>query len=404
MRSFSVRSDGGRHDEGRGGEIGLRPGASVPGDQRPVGEIAHGGGDGDGVHGDHGTGGVQVGDHPERGRRAAADRRPGGRRRPDRATLTPSSRMARSGLDHGVGGLLVADGDPDPVGAETGEGLAAADREAALAQRVRAASRARGRRAASRGDRPARRAPRARRHDRQTEIGQPGRAGDRGAGRSPRPRRRRSARAVSDRQAIIAASAGVDTDHGGCCARQRGDHVRVADGVAGAEPGESPGLGQRPQHQQPGHRAAAISVSGSPGTASMNASSTTTQPPGPDQARRIVGRVQHAGRVGRVADHDQVGVGGHPRRGRARSRRSAVSITRRGRCPAARSAASGSVNCGCTTTGARHGRARASRVNASAPPGRRQHLLDRDGRARRRSPPRPRRGSRIAGQVVDAGA
>ena len=43
MRSFSVRSDGGRYDEGRGGEIGLRPAASVPGDQRPVGEIPHGG-------------------------------------------------------------------------------------------------------------------------------------------------------------------------------------------------------------------------------------------------------------------------------------------------------------------------------------------------------------------------
>ena len=70
------------------GEVALRPAASVPGDQRPLGEIPHGGGHGDGVHGDHGTGGEQVGDHPEGGRRSAADDDPAAARRRDRRRVS----------------------------------------------------------------------------------------------------------------------------------------------------------------------------------------------------------------------------------------------------------------------------------------------------------------------------
>ncbi|CAM5252217.1 hypothetical protein SFUMM280S_06793 [Streptomyces fumanus] len=44
------------------------------------------------------------------------------------------------------------------------------------------------------------------------------------------------------------------------------------------------------------------------------------------------------------------------------------SSTRSTVCPASRSAASGSVNCGCTTTGRRTFSARASSTNASAAP------------------------------------
>ena len=62
-----------------------------------------------------------------------------------------------------------------------------------------------------------------------------------------------SSRALSLRQAAMAARAGVDTDQGGCWRGHPADHLRVADRVARAQPGQAPGLGQRPDDHQAGH-------------------------------------------------------------------------------------------------------------------------------------------------------
>ena len=222
--------------------------------------------------------------------------------------------MARRSVGHEPGGRgLVADGDPDPVRAETGEGLAAAYGEALRARRVRP-----------------------------DVTGRPvwtrtnGAAGRPTAGsRSPRARATRKARCGLD---LLGRSggdlAGLVGQAGGDGGQRRGrdrprrllrghrgDHGRIAHRVAGAQTGEAPGLGQRPEHQHARSWSPPIMVSGSPGTASMNASSTTTIRPGRTSDAMVSARVQHAGRVGRVADHDQVGVAREPGPGRAGSRR-----------------------------------------------------------------------------------
>ena len=128
-------------------------------------------------------------------------------------------------------------------------------------------------------------------------------------GRSPRRgvagrllERRRS------RHAAIMADAGVDTDHGGCWRRELGDQLR--DRRRRTRPGARPAPRSWSATAAPGRRAIRrlIRDSGSPGTASMNASSTTSTRPGRTSRSQDVGRVQHAGRVGRVADDHQVGV------------------------------------------------------------------------------------------------
>ena len=116
----------------------------------------------------------------------------------------------------------------------------------------------------------------------------------------------------------------------------------------------------------PGRRSPARD-SGSPGTASMNASSTTTSRPGRSRLRIAVGRsaARRSGWSG-CRDH-QVGVVGDGVRVE-REVPVPVAADLGDPVPGRSSAASGSVNCGCTTTGRRHGRSRASSVNASAAP------------------------------------
>ena len=75
-------------------------------------------------------------------------------------------------------------------------------------------------------------------------------------------------------------SAGVDTAQSGCAAASRSIRSGSAEHVPGAQPGEAPGLGQAADddERRAGRRPARDS--GSPGTQSMNASSTTTIRPG----------------------------------------------------------------------------------------------------------------------------
>ena len=117
-------------------------------------------------------------------------------------------------------------------------------------------------------------------------------------------------RPPGDAQASIAASAGLDTDHGGCCAASRAISSRSPTTYPARSPAIAQVLVSDRTTSRPGICSPA-SDSASPGTASMNASSTTTTRPGRHRPRSSDRRVQHPGRVGRVADHHQIGVGGH---------------------------------------------------------------------------------------------
>ena len=105
----------------------------------------------------------------------------------------------------------------------------------------------------------------------------------------------------------------------------------------------------------------------SPGTASMNASSTTTSRPGRTSPAIVsAGWRTPVGLVGLPTTTRSASSGielGSNAKSPSGSQRTSVTW-----CPACSSAACGSVNCGCTTTGRRHGRSRATRVNASAAP------------------------------------
>ena len=83
---------------------------------------------------------------------------------------------------------------------------------------------------------------------------------------------------------------------------------RVADGIAGPQTRPSPRSWSVTADTSMPVIGPPISDSASPGTASMKASSTTSSRPGLISAVSSRARVQHAGRVGRVADHDQIGV------------------------------------------------------------------------------------------------
>ena len=208
-----------RHDQGPAQQVGLADRVAVQGDQAAGARSATV------VPGSSSTtvstapGLEQRADHPVRRRpapadhdRTAADVQVGAE-----ASSAASDRGRPAGGGHErPGGVGVADGDPDPVRAEPGEGVAAADGEAPVAQRQ--------------PDPAGRSAGRGRRWCR---PGRTGRAGRRPAGARGRPAgdqiaRRAvnvsaaaaaSARAAGVRQAAIAASAGVDTDHGGCWRR-----------------------------------------------------------------------------------------------------------------------------------------------------------------------------------------
>ena len=80
-----------------------------------------------------------------------------------------------------------------------------------------------------------------------------------------------------------------------------------------------PVLGEAAEHDEPGVAVAGQRL-GLAGHGVHERLVDHDQAAGPEQrARCVVGRVQHAGRVGRVADHDQVGVVGDRAPGRARS-------------------------------------------------------------------------------------
>ena len=145
---------------------------------------------------------------------------------------------------------------------------------------------------------------------------------------------------------------------------RRGEHV------ADPQAGEPPGLGEAAQHHQPGQvPAARRATPARPARVSMNASSTTSVRPGrASAATPAAGCSTEVGLVG-LPTHDEVGVAGHRAPGRARKPSAVRSSTRSTACPAARSAASGSVNCGCTTTACarRAAPGRAARTPRAAP-------------------------------------
>ena len=203
-------------------------------------------------------------------------------------------------------------------------------------------------------------------------------------------------------QATIAAAAGA------------GDRPRH---LAGPQLGDD--VGRRRAGSRPGRRGCPSAWSGcgspaargrrwparvsvSPGTASMNASSTTTSRPGPQQRRD---------RVAAGAGRRSGWSGCRRRRGRRRRAPRSGSRTNgsrehdlgRRRVPACSSAACGSVNCGCTTTGRRQGRSRATQGERLGGAGRGEHLAGRRGRGGRRAPARPPWRRRVAAGGVQAG-
>ena len=115
------------------------------------------------------------------------------------------------------------------------------------------------------------------------------------------------------------------------------------------------------------------SDSGSPGTASANASSTSTTRPGRRSARTsAAGCSTPVGFVGLPTTTRSASAGTASGCSRWPSRASVSTCTTG--TPAARSAGSGSVNPGCTTAASR-GRSAGSRANPSAPAGEHQHLV-----------------------------
>ncbi len=118
---------------------------------------------------------------------------------------------------------------------------------------------------------------------------------------------------------------------------------------------------------RPGTSTRPARASRSPGTASMNASSTTSTRPGRASPAIVsAGCSTDVGFVGLPITTRSASSGTAAGSSRKPSR--ALSSTRPTVCPASRSAASGSVNCGWTTTGRRTFSALASSTNASAAP------------------------------------
>ena len=152
------------------------------------------------------------------------------------------------------------------------------------------------------------------------------------AARRPRAARSASATAAGAEHAITASSAGVDTGHGGRGTREPGQHVGRAERVARPQPGERPRLREAAEHEE-ARAVPPATDSGSPGTASANASSTSTHPPRARSARSAaagcstpVGLVglpttTRSASAGTALDPQPVPVGGvgeHPHDGYAR--------------------------------------------------------------------------------------
>ena len=176
-------------------------------------------------------------------RRSPGTSRPGGRRTPGRAAPAAAS--------------------PGPVGPEP----------AAVDEHERRPGLARGRQAegGERVDEVAAVGPRAdgpRRRPRRARLGR--QAGDRRGQRRRRHRPRRLLRA------------------------QPGDERGVADDVAGAQPGQAPGLGQRAEHEHARAGRRRSSDSGSPGDRVHERLVDDEDPTGPAQRAQRRGRVEHA--------------------------------------------------------------------------------------------------------------
>ena len=96
-------------------------------------------------------------------------------------------------------------------------------------------------------------------------------------GEAARPGVRLGERAGGCTHASAATSAGVETDHSGWASAQlRRPAAGLGEQVADAQPGQAPGLGQAADDHQARAGRAAGEALGSPGTQSMNASSTTS--------------------------------------------------------------------------------------------------------------------------------
>ena len=144
-----------------------------------------------------------------------------------------------------------------------------------------------------------------------------------------------------------------------------GEDIGIAHGVAGANPARPQVLVSERTTTRP-IMSPPIMDSGFLGHRVHERLVDTTTRPG-RRSERMAVRVQHRRGIRRVTDHDQIGVLRGTDWGRAEAVLRAGG-TRSGRCPAAISAASGSVNWGWMTTGCRGCRPCASNVKASAPP------------------------------------
>ena len=314
---------GGGDDQGGSGDVALVVVALLPVDVAAIGQIRERGGDRRCDHGDQGTARSQPGDH--RQGRGMHRRRPARRPEPVTSKLGSRGSLSRASPRITVSALSSArlvSGSRTAMRIQSGPspGKVSPRRTAKPWSRSASPHPAGGLVAATQpevstntngaaGRRPTVRPESARPCDQDLAV-----LGDL-LGRGVR----RSATGRRTRQAVMTARAGVDTDQGGCCAAQVGDELGVADRVARAQPGQPPGLGQRAQHEHTGRRRL-IMDSGSPGTASMNASSTHSTRPGRTRRAEHGRRVQDAGRVGRVADDHEVCVVGDQRRDRGGSR------------------------------------------------------------------------------------
>ena len=174
-----------------------------------------------------------------------------------------------------------------------------------------------------------------------------------------------AATASGAQQAAIASSCSVPSGQCGRRAASRASTSRGPQRVADPQTGQRPGLGEAAQHHHIGQPAGRPAIPARPGTASANASSTTTIRPGRRRREHRLARVQHPGRVGRVADHHQVGGLGDRRVRRGRT--AAAGPPGRSGTPAAVSTASGSVNDGAISA-ARCGCSAGSSAKPSEPP------------------------------------
>jgi hypothetical protein len=93
--------------------------------------------------------------------------------------------------------------------------------------------------------------------------------------------------------------------------REAGDQVGRAERVADAQSGQAPRLGEAADHEQSGEVPPAGQRGRLPGHGVGEGLVDQEHAARPRQRRHRTGGVQHRGGVGRVAEHDEVGVVGH---------------------------------------------------------------------------------------------